>query len=863
MRTKTVESLELEYRRNIDVVNCVQNIQNIQGKLDILFRFKPYLAIMDKKTQYQNIRENLKKLDDEIKAKQEEMEKIERSLKTSEKVLERLNADEKTIKTAEEEKKQKLDENEAETVQQDILKKEKEIRNLEKAIRNKEEDIKTRETKLQAMKEELIKEDEEGKREKLTQDEAKLCKLHRDCTIQDDQIGFLSSDMSCQQRMLDHYLNKKKEMEKDEFKLLMLLRNETEDSYNAVKMLPNFQSRGKMYRPVMLDMKLRDSSYAKFVETIIGWKYLEAFYAEDVDDINDFVNATMAKKLNEVSVFHLHEQSQNEPPRTLAYMLDKHPSKKHLIGFISDMFECPEPIKRFLVNKFRLNEIPVFSEDMTIEMVKNSNLFKSFFVGEVDLVRIRESRYTPGEFSTQYSDIGRARHFLTDDQENSQEYINNEGHIAELTEKVDDFKAKMKTEEIKMTKLRQNLQNKEGEVKRMKAKLLEIEEFKREIISEENVLKEDKKGMDSDSDEMKRNKKTLQEEVKEKTVELVNCLETFEEVTGQYLEVEFELRKIREKVKIQQGQVKAINAVKAIHEGEFKDLKKCQAEKTKEKKKLSTQIQIDYNKLDWKDKKNSFAFPDQIVKAMEQYANDPRSLTMNELAAKITLSNREAQQEKSKFSSDKRQLAEQLIEKCNRNNKELEGMKKEMTQAVQMEKADTDTLKKRVEGLVDKVDRKFKRLMAELNYAGSVELTGQNNQQGEEQLEESQIGLSIKVAFGGSDDLQPLNARTQSGGEKSVSTALYMMALQELTKVPFRCVDEINQGMDQKNEKAVWGLLLRTAKSYSAQYIYVSPKFPRNLDFDDVTVVMCMNGTVGVPQSGQMSSVDSYIESLG
>ena len=39
------------------------------------------------------------------------------------------------------------------------------------------------------------------------------------------------------------------------------------------------------------------------------------------------------------------------------------------------------------------------------------------------------------------------------------------------------------------------------------------------------------------------------------------------------------------------------------------------------------------------------------------------------------------------------------------------------------------------------------------------------------------------------------------GGERSVSTALYMMALQSLTKVPFRCVDEINQGMDEVNER--------------------------------------------------------------
>ena len=47
-------------------------------------------------------------------------------------------------------------------------------------------------------------------------------------------------------------------------------------------------------------------------------------------------------------------------------------------------------------------------------------------------------------------------------------------------------------------------------------------------------------------------------------------------------------------------------------------------------------------------------------------------------------------------------------------------------------------------------------------------------------------------------ELQDLSKGTQSGGEKSVTTAVYMMALQELTQVPFRCVDEINQGVGIK-----------------------------------------------------------------
>lgn len=49
------------------------------------------------------------------------------------------------------------------------------------------------------------------------------------------------------------------------------------------------------------------------------------------------------------------------------------------------------------------------------------------------------------------------------------------------------------------------------------------------------------------------------------------------------------------------------------------------------------------------------------------------------------------------------------------------------------------------------------------------------------------------MKFRSSEELQALSAHRQSGGERSVSTMLYLMALQEITKCPFRAVDEINQ----------------------------------------------------------------------
>ena len=67
--------------------------------------------------------------------------------------------------------------------------------------------------------------------------------------------------------------------------------------------------------------------------------------------------------------------------------------------------------------------------------------------------------------------------------------------------------------------------------------------------------------------------------------------------------------------------------------------------------------------------------------------------------------------------------------------------------------------------------------------------------------------------------------------EYIAKVSVELKALSDITgnRVPFRCVDEINQGMDVVNERRVWELLLRTAENYSAQYFYLAPKFPRQL----------------------------------
>ena len=40
-------------------------------------------------------------------------------------------------------------------------------------------------------------------------------------------------------------------------------------------------------------------------------------------------------------------------------------------------------------------------------------------------------------------------------------------------------------------------------------------------------------------------------------------------------------------------------------------------------------------------------------------------------------------------------------------------------------------------------------------------------------------------------------------------------------------------GMDERNERAVWGMLLEVSRKHQAQYFYMAPKFPYSLPFND------------------------------
>lgn len=87
------------------------------------------------------------------------------------------------------------------------------------------------------------------------------------------------------------------------------------------------------------------------------------------------------------------------------------------------------------------------------------------------------------------------------------------------------------------------------------------------------------------------------------------------------------------------------------------------------------------------------------------------------------------------------------------------------------------------------------------------------------------------------------------------------MALQSLATSPFRVVDEINQGMDPRNERMVHERIVEIAcQEYTSQYFLITPKLLTGLRYDPRMKVLCIISGAHIPENDTRLNVHKIIE---
>ncbi|KAA8896164.1 P-loop containing nucleoside triphosphate hydrolase protein, partial [Sphaerosporella brunnea] len=145
-----------------------------------------------------------------------------------------------------------------------------------------------------------------------------------------------------------------------------------------------------------------------------------------------------------------------------------------------------------------------------------------------------------------------------------------------------------------------------------------------------------------------------------------------------------------------------------------------------------------------------------------------------------------------------------------------------------------DHFEPQLDNLVAKISAAFSNSFKKIGCAGEVRVN-----KSEEGFDKWEIQALVRFREG--EKLQVLNAQRQSGGERAVSTVFYLMALQSLAKSPFRVVDEINQGMDPRNERVVHHRMVNIAcQQHTSQYFLITPKLLSDLMYHTRMRIHCI-----------------------
>ena len=139
-------------------------------------------------------------------------------------------------------------------------------------------------------------------------------------------------------------------------------------------------------------------------------------------------------------------------------------------------------------------------------------------------------------------------------------------------------------------------------------------------------------------------------------------------------------------------------------------------------------------------------------------------------------------------------------------------------------KARSDAWKTMIYNLLHQVSIKYQKILSQAYAIGEVKLSN------EQDIEAA--GLEILVGFKGGKPV-PLNAYTQSGGERSTATVTFLLALQQHVHSPFRAVDEYDVHMDPKNRETIANLLVSSVTGSDSQYFAITPS---QLSFTDKNV---------------------------
>ncbi|KAL6495727.1 Structural maintenance of chromosomes protein 5 [Orobanche gracilis] len=619
--------------------------------------------------------------------------------------------------------------------------------------------------------------------------------------------------------ILTQCIQRLREMENVNNKRLQALKNSGADKiFEAYQWVQEHRNKFKkeVYGPVLLEVNVANRFHADYLEGHVAYYIWKAFITQDPED-RDF----LVKNLRSFDVPVINHVSGDVCHRETLHITDEM-RKLGISSRLDKIFEAPSSVKEVLIGQSGLDYSYIGSK----ETDEKADLV--FRLGIMDVwtpenhYRWSRSRYG-NHVSGNVESVDRSRLLLCNLDVKEIESV--KSRKVELEEKISVIDADLR---VLQTALRQK-EDEAAELQREREEIVNVVQSKKRKWRElENVVNQRRiklKSIEKEDDpdaaiakltdkvkELKTQRFHCVIEIKNLLTEAVAYRRSFAENNMGSIELEAKIKEMESNAKDQE---KVAVQASLLYEN-CKNVLENHRQQLSVAKRHAESVAVITPEL-----KQAFLEMPATIEELEAAIQD----TISQANSILFLNNNILEE----YESRQRKI-EELTNKQETDEKELNGLLDEISS---LKGHWLPTLR----NLVTRINETFSHNFQEMAVAGEVSLD-------ERGTDFDQYGILIKVKFRQTGQLQVLSAHHQSGGERSVSTILYLVSLQDLTNCPFRVVDEINQGMDPINERKMFQQLVRAASQLNTpQCFLLTPKLLPDLEYSDAcSILTVMNG---------------------
>ncbi|XP_077105180.1 structural maintenance of chromosomes protein 5 isoform X2 [Ranitomeya variabilis] len=798
-------------------------------KIEMLERKRPWVEYEHVRQEYEKVKELRDQVKEELKQKQESQAPLNQKLQKYDKqhkqidgrMKEKINDIRETSKKCKQKQELvEIKEKEIEDIQQRLRMRKDEENDRQKRIFNIRKMIEDWQNELKSManQDSLQPEIDFIARElRDIQDEKSAVESDMsDARMERQNLEGEKRDKSNRIKQFDNMLNLKEET----------LRRRFADTYNAIVWLRENMEKFKkrVCLPIMLEINVKNHQHAKYVENHISVNDMRAFVFESQEDMDTFLKEVRDNQRLRVNAVCSPQESvaNNNPQKPICEL-----QRFGFFSYLRELFDAPYPVMNYLVSQYMVHNVPVGTEKtrhMIEKVIKETGLRQMYTAEERYSIKI--SAYSSNVISSNVSLKPAQFLTVTVDPEERRQAFEQHKEIDEKCSSLEALISELANKQRMLDKKDNDLRSRKKEILDMKTKKRQLEQ---RIATKYDSLKQlEQEDINLEDAEQQANGKMKDINVQKKKIvreltELIKkCMLLNKEKVEFALEnttILLKKNKVEYEFKEATARLKELeHAFTAADEKKRNMLENCKGLLRKARQICNLGQNEDFPE----DFHTAFqALPDTLEE-IDAVLNEERSR-----ASCFTSLSSSVVEEYSKLTRE----IETITEELNRKKTELDSFRQNI---VQVKEHWLIPLKQ----LVEKINKEFSSFFTSMQCVGEVDLHAENEE------DYDKYGIRIRVKFRSSTQLHELTPHHQSGGERSVSTMLYLMALQELNRCPFRVVDEINQGMDPVNERRVFDMVVKTAcKESTSQYFFITPKLLQNLTYaDKMTILFVYNG---------------------